>query len=96
MWGQQGGLGCLTLLLVLTIEREKGRLKNSNIINMFKISESDMVGVVVDRGVYLIKKDGIVKTIKTDKPLEKVTNLEPGQYLLSSKTTQEPFLHNIA
>ena len=93
--GTTKGLGLSDLSFGSTIDGDWEDLKDSHIINIFNISESDMVGVVVDRGVYLIKKDGIVKTIKTDSPLEKVTNLETGQYLLL-KTTQELFFDNIA
>ena len=91
--GTTKGLGLSDLSFGSTIDGDWEDLKDSHIINIFNISESDMVGVVVDRGVYLIKKDGIVKTIKTDSPLEKVTNLETGQYLLSSKNhTRAVFL----
>jgi serine phosphatase RsbU (regulator of sigma subunit)/ligand-binding sensor domain-containing protein len=94
--GTTNGLGVSDLAFGSTIEGDWGALKDSHILNVFKISETDMVGVVIDKEISLLNKGGVTQRIKTENSLENVTNLETGQYLLSSKNHKKAILLTIA
>ena len=84
--GSTNGLGISDLAFGSPIDGSWGALKNSHIINLFTISEAGIVAAVTKEALFLIEKEEMIRVIKTDGPLEKTTNLETGQYLLSSKT----------
>ena len=82
--GSAKGLGMSDLVFgeSLTIDAEK--VTNSYIINMFELKGTDLVGVILKNEIIILKGGRAVQTIKTEKRLDKATNLNTGQYLITS------------
>ena len=82
--GTAKGLGMSDLVFGEEITIDAGKAINSYIISIFEIEGTDLVGVLIKDEIIILKGGRAVQTIKTDRPLDKVTNLNTGQYLITS------------
>jgi len=83
--GTPRGLGVSDLAFGAGIDEERGKAETSNIISLFKIKDPDMVAAVLVDEVSILNRGRAVQSIKIEKPLSKITNLETGQFLITSK-----------
>ena len=83
--GTPRGLGVSDLAFGAGVDEERGKTETSDIISLFKIKDPDMVAAVLTDEVVILNRGVVVQSIKIKKPLNKITNLQTGQFLISSK-----------
>ena len=82
--GTAKGLGVSDLVFGEGLTIDAGKATNSYITSMFELEGTDLVGVLLKDEIIILKGSRAVQTIKTDRSLDKVTNLNTGQYLITS------------
>ena len=83
--GTTKGLGLSDLAFGEDLNENTGKVGNSYITRVFEIIEAGYVGVLLKDKIAIFKDGKIVQTIQTKHPLEKITNLKTGQYLITSE-----------
>ena len=82
--GTARGLGVSDLVFGESLTIDAGKATNSYIISIFKIEETDFIGILLKDEIIILKEGRVIQTIKTDRILDKVTSLNTGQYLITS------------
>ena len=83
--GTTEGLGISDIAFGEGFSKNLGRSKTSYIDLVFEIEETGDVCVVSSGHVEVFKEGNLSRIIKTERGLNKVTNLKTGQYLITSK-----------
>ena len=83
--GTTSGLGMSDLAFGEGLSVNMGKAGHSYITNIFEIENTGCVGVLLKDEIVIFKEGKIVQIINTTKPLEKITNLKTGQYLVTSE-----------
>ena len=82
--GSTKGLGMSDLVFGESPTMDAGKATNSYIISIFEIEGAGLVGILLKDEIIILKEGRAIQTIKIDRPLDKVTNLTTGQYLITS------------